>query len=145
MCEGKKGHFDRFLSLPTTSPLRESQDIRAALRLLDKSGVDICITVTPSARSPYFNMVRFYDEELVEIVTTHDQEVSRRQDAPLVYDITTVAYVTSPAFVMNSQSIFSGRVGAVTVPKNRAVDIDDIYDFIFAEAILERGALSGPD
>ncbi len=48
----------------------------------------------------------------------------------------TVAYVTSPTFVLNHNGVFQGRVKMVQVPKERAVDIDTLFDFQMAEAIL---------
>ena len=61
---------------------------------------------------------------------------SRRQDAPIVYDMTTVAYVLRPNFILQKKNIFDGKVKSVVVPKQRAVDIDDIYDFKMAEIIF---------
>ena len=131
------GSFDRFVSLPATSPLRNEHDVIAAIDKLESTGADICISVTPANRSPYFNMVKFNNEELVEIVIKPDGAVSRRQDAPAVFDITTVVYVAAVPFIQQQSSIFAGKVVATIVPKNRAVDIDDIYDFMFAEAVLQ--------
>ena len=62
----------------------------------------------------------------------------RRQDVPLMYDLTTVAYALQTDFIVKSQKIFDGRVKSVIVPKERAVDIDDIYDFKFAQMILQE-------
>tara|TARA_B100000575_G_C23132554_1_gene657214 strand:- start:1893 stop:2600 length:708 start_codon:yes stop_codon:yes gene_type:complete len=130
------GLFHRFVSLPATSPLRGMEDVCAALKKIDSSSSDICISVTPANRSPYFNMVRFLPDHSVEVLNNTKTTVNRRQDSPDVYDITTVVYATTAQYIKDNQSIFSGRVTAVVVPKNRAVDIDDIYDLIWAEAIL---------
>jgi N-acylneuraminate cytidylyltransferase len=54
----------------------------------------------------------------------------------------TVAYVARPEFVMNHLGIFAGRVRAVTVPTERAVDIDTLLDFKIAECLLEVRGLS---
>ena len=133
------GAFERFVSLPTTSPLRNEQDVQAALDKLDSSGADICVSVTPANRSPYFNMVRFQADDSVELVIKPEGSVSRRQDAPIVFDITTVVYAAAATFIQQHSSIFGGKVVATVVPKIRAVDIDDIYDFMFAEAVLHNG------
>ncbi len=133
------GVFDRFVSLPATSPLRNESDVLAALNKLNSSDADICISVSPANRSPYFNMVKVAEDGNVEIVIKPEGAVSRRQDAPEVYDITTVVYATSVNFVQEQSSIFSGKVVATIVPKVRAVDIDDIFDFMFAESILKSG------
>ncbi|PHR89010.1 MAG: acylneuraminate cytidylyltransferase [Leeuwenhoekiella sp.] len=132
------GKFDGFVSLPATSPLRNIDDVEAAIAKRKCAGADICISVTPASRSPYFNMVKQINEDLVELVIKPDGEIARRQDAPAVFDITTVVYATTCDFVLNHYGIFAGKVTSVEVPKERAVDIDDIYDFKLAEAIIQE-------
>lgn len=132
------GSFDGFVSLPATSPLRSVEDIEAAIMQRTIQRADICISITPASRSPYFNMVKIVDNGLVELVNSPQGEVVRRQDAPAVFDITTVVYATTPTFVLENYGIFSGHVTSIEVPKERAVDIDDIYDFRLAEAIISE-------
>ena len=43
-----------------------------------------------------------------------------------------------PEFILNSQSIFDGVVRAVRVPRERSVDIDSLFDFEVAEALLSK-------
>jgi len=136
----KYGHFDNFVSLPATSPLRSAKDVESAISKHTQKKADICISVTPASRSPYFNMVKIGAEGGVSLVNPPQSEVSRRQDAPEVFDITTVVYVSTTHFILNSYGIFSGEVTSITVPKERAVDIDDIYDFKLAEAIIQAGS-----
>lgn len=131
------GSFDGFVSLPATSPLRSQEDVEAAILKRQADTADICIAVTPASRSPYFNMVKHNEAAFVELVNQPEGEVSRRQDAPKVFDITTVVYATTPEFVLNNYGLFSGKVASIEVPKARAVDIDDIYDFRLAEAIIK--------
>jgi CMP-N-acetylneuraminic acid synthetase len=127
--------FDVFLSLPATSPLRGRVDVENCLEALDLA-TDVVITVTPSARSPYFNMVT-KDQSGFASVVLGSAQFKRRQDVPHMYDITTVAYATRPDFVMSSNRLFDGRVRAVMVPKERAVDIDDEFDFKVAQALFQ--------
>jgi len=133
------GEFDGFVSLPVTSPLRAVEDVEGAIEKLRNSHADICISITAASRSPFFNMVKSTNDGFVELVNCPSTNVTRRQDAPEVFDITTVVYATTPDFVLNSYGLFSGKVTSVEVPKKRAVDIDDIYDFRLAEAILLEG------
>lgn len=133
------GEFDVFLSLPATSPLRNKEDVTAAIEQLVKTEADICIGVTLANRSPYFNMVKLDANGFCRLVNEPNSDVTRRQDAPVVYDITTVVYAANPNFIMNGNGLFSGRVTTVEIPKVRSVDIDDIYDFKMAEAILLEG------
>ncbi|RIW11786.1 acylneuraminate cytidylyltransferase family protein [Vibrio harveyi] len=135
----KYGPFDRFVSLPTTSPLRSVGDVEGAIKQIAGNDADVCIGITPANRSPYFNMVRRDEAGDVQLMNLIEGGVARRQDAPVAFDITTVVYVTSPSYILQNQSLFAGRVTSIEVPKERAVDIDDIYDFKLAEAIVEGG------
>ena len=131
----KGEQFDIFLSLPATSPLRDKSDVMACLDALDEE-TDVVITVTPAARSPYFNMVS-RDKEGRSSILIASNGYTRRQDAPQAYDMTTVAYVFRPNFISQSNGLFEGKVKSVIVPKERAIDIDDEYDFKFADLILQ--------
>jgi len=135
--EQNYGEFSGFISLPATSPLRGVEDVEAAIEQRIKVDADICISVTPASRSPYFNMVKKTQDGLVSLVNEPESDVTRRQDAPEVFDITTVVYTATKQFILNNYGLFSGKVTSIEVPKARAVDIDDIYDFRLAEAILQ--------
>jgi len=138
--ENHYGKFKYFVSLPATSPLRNVPDVEGAIAKLKNSIADICISVTPASRSPYFNMVKLLGDETCELVITPEGAVTRRQDAPEVFDITTVVYAASTEFILQEYGLFSGKVTTITVPKERAVDIDDLYDFKMAEAILSMNS-----
>ncbi|MBL3824562.1 MULTISPECIES: acylneuraminate cytidylyltransferase family protein [unclassified Marinobacter] len=125
--------FDTFLSLPATSPLRSTHDVQAAINALNFQ-TDAVITVTPAARSPFFNMVSRELDGSTSILCPSDGYV-RRQDTPEAFDVTTVAYVLKKSFIMQRNGLFEGRLKSVVVPKERAVDIDDILDFKFAELL----------
>lgn len=124
------------VSLPTTAPLRLPIDIENCLDEFEKGDVDIVITVTDAHRSPYFNMVKTNADGTVHLVNPTQPTITRRQDAPEVCDMATVCYVANAVFVMTHNSTFEGRVKAVHVPKERALDIDTLFDFQIAEAIL---------
>jgi len=132
--EAKGEFFDCFISLPATSPLRNKNDIINCINLLDKN-TDIVVTVAETSRSPYFNMVK-KDQDYVKLLIEGEKSYSRRQDAPLNYDMTTVAYVAHTSYIKNNNKIFDGRVKASLVPKERSVDIDDEFDFKMAEVLM---------
>jgi N-acylneuraminate cytidylyltransferase len=88
-------------------------------------------------------MVKQLGNNLIELVNKPTNSISRRQDAPEVFDITTVVYVANVEFIMSHDNIFDGVVTSVVVPRHRAVDIDDMYDFNFAESILNNTVSEG--
>ena len=124
------------VSVPTTAPLRIPTDIENCLDEYENGDADMVITVSDAHRSPYFNMVKTNADGTVGLVNPPQSNISRRQDAPKVYDMATVCYVMASEFVMTHQSIFEGRVKAVQVPTERAIDIDTLLDFQIAESLL---------
>lgn len=127
---------DILISVPVTSPLRNVEDLENCLNEFKKSKADIVITVTDPHRNPYFNMVKINEEGLADLVITPEKKITRRQEAPDVFDMTTVAYVTTPKFVLEKNGIFSGKVRHVYIPIERALDIDTPFDFRIAELLL---------
>jgi CMP-N-acetylneuraminic acid synthetase len=126
------------VSIPTTAPLRIALDIENCLDEFEKTNADIVITVTEAHRSPYFNMIKTNTDGTVGLVIEPEFLISRRQDVPAVYDMTTVCYVAKPEFVIKYDSIFEGCVRPVYVPTERAIDIDTLLDFQLAEYLLNR-------
>ena len=126
------------VSVPVTAPLRRPEDIERCLDLYSKGGADVIVTVSQAHRSPYFNMVQRRPDGTVALVVQTSREFARRQDVPAVFDMTTIAYVVDPEFVLSRDSIFQGRVKAVEIPPERAIDIDTLLDFEMAEFLLSR-------
>ena len=100
-------------------------------------GVDIVITATESQSNPWFNMVKIYESGKTERVI-HNKNITRRQDAPKCFDMTSVAFVTRPEFVINSQAFWDGNVATVLIPPERAIDIDSKLDLDFARFLVDR-------
>jgi len=133
--EEKFGRFERFLSLPATAPLRSQQDVERCLNRLDKE-TDVVISMTPATRSPWFNMV--YQGPKGDLRLLVEGNYTRRQDAPIGYDVTTLAYVLRPEFILSNQRYWDGRVKGVEIPPERALDIDTPLDLEIARFLQTR-------
>jgi len=129
---------DVFVSVPTTAPLRLPEDIESCLEVYSNQDADLVLTVSPAHRNPWFNMVSLQADGTVELVNNPKGSVTRRQDAPEVFDISTVAYVANPKFILEGGSLFSGRVHAAKIPVERAIDIDTLHDFEIAEFLMKK-------
>lgn len=125
------------VSVPATSPLRLPQDIERCLDKFEEGNSDIVITVSDAKRSPYFNMVKLDADDNAGLVIPPASSIARRQDVPAVYDIATVAYVARPDFILSHNALFEGRVQAVHVPAERAIDIDTELDFAIAQSLMQ--------
>tara|TARA_Y100000816_G_scaffold271169_1_gene235498 strand:+ start:4377 stop:5063 length:687 start_codon:yes stop_codon:yes gene_type:complete len=133
--KNKKIEFDIFVSLPTTSPLRSKNDVLKTIKKLNKNS-DIILTANKSVRSPYFNIVKknqngFYN-------TVIKKKIFRRQDAPLTFDLNTVAFVTTPEYISESNSMFDGNVSISQIPVERSLDIDTKFDLKIAKILMKN-------
>lgn len=129
-----------FVSIPPTSPLRAVEDVDACIRTVLENDVDLVFTVKPAERNPYFNMVVLDEQGYARLVIPSHEHIHQRQAAPPVYDMATVAYGARPEFVLKANFMFEGKVKAVVVPPERAVDIDTELDFRFVEFLLNRSS-----
>tara|TARA_Y100000590_G_scaffold470706_1_gene668063 strand:- start:162 stop:854 length:693 start_codon:yes stop_codon:yes gene_type:complete len=129
--------FDKFISLPCTSPLRSKEDVVKCINRKNNKN-DMVITYCKTNHNPYFNMVMHKKNNQLKKIMNLKKNIIRRQDAPKIFDMCTVAYVTSPSFIVNNNNLFDGRTEGVEIHKNRSIDIDDILDFKFAEYIYSK-------
>ena len=62
-----------------------------------------------------------------------------RQELPESFQLSGAVYAVRIAALMRSAiSLLTGEVGAVVVPAERSIDIDDAMDFAIAEVLLTR-------
>jgi CMP-N-acetylneuraminic acid synthetase len=127
--------IENIIVLPSTAPLRSIEDVNNCITEFEKGDVDSIITVSDAKRNPYFNMI-IHDNNGYSSIVINNNEINRRQDAPKVYDMTTVAYIIKSKFIKKSNGIFEGKVRSVNIPEERAIDIDTILDFKIAEFLI---------
>ncbi len=131
-------HYN-FVSLPCISPLRSEEDIINTINFYEKNNFDLVFTIAISDRSPYVNMVEFNSTGEVSLSKTIDsKKIYRRQDSPKIYNIVPSVYVTSPKYIKENESMWSGKLSGYEIPISRSVDIDTYKDFKFAEMLFKE-------
>ena len=137
MKENRDVEVDAFVSIPPTAPLRIVEDVDNCIHCFLENEVDVVITVKKTSRHPSFNMVFLDKDKSPRLALPSDKYMTHRQSIDPVYDVTTVAYVARPEFVLNAvSSVYEGNLKAVLIPEERAVDIDSELDFQFAEYLM---------
>lgn len=135
---------DVIVSLPPTAPLRSVIDIQKVIESLATGPADMVVTYAQASHNPWFTIVTVGSQGDISIVNTaQTSAISRRQDAPLVYNITPVAYASTLKYVIETESLFGGTIRGVEVPSERAIDIDTELDFRIAEFLFTHKA-NGP-
>lgn len=130
--------FDTMVSLPATAPLRTPESVIKSIEIYREGGCDAVVVCKEASRSPYFNMVKLDDNGYADVVIRPSSAVGRRQDCKPVYDMTTIAYVTSPDFALNNPYLWDGKVKIHLVDRVTGLDIDDALDFELAEYFMAK-------
>tara|TARA_B100000315_G_C14537875_1_gene569380 strand:+ start:199 stop:915 length:717 start_codon:yes stop_codon:yes gene_type:complete len=129
--------FEFLVDLDATSPLRTVDDIKGAYEQLVKENADIVITASPCRKNPYFNMVEIIDGR-IEKVKKMKTSLTRRQDAPAVYDMNASIYIWKRSVLLNLNTLFTHKTSLYIMPEERSVDIDTELDWEFVEFIIGK-------
>ena len=129
---------ETLVSVPTTAPLRQTEDILNCLALFEKVQPDLVVTSAPSPHNPYFNLFQHFESGEVKVPMLKSENSFRRQNVPQVNFITPICYVAKSSYVMNCQNLYEGTVRDFSVDPERAVDIDTLVEFEFAEFLLSK-------
>lgn len=123
--------------LEATSPLRLPEDVSACLAMLDGEDLDSVATFT----EPHLNPHRAWRIEQGRPRPFIDgaDPWQPRQALPEAWQLNGAVY----AFVVDrlpqtGANVLFGRMGAVTMPRDRSVDIDEALDFAIVETILKE-------
>lgn len=129
--------FDTLVDLDATSPLRNIEDILNVLNMLEEGFYQNIITVTPSKKSPYFNVVEKIEGDRITLSKALEKKIIRRQDAPITYDMNASIYAWIRKSLFNeNHSVINEATGIYTMPAERSVDIDSEIDFLFVEFLM---------
>ena len=83
-------------------------------------------------------MVKKNKKNILKLVINKKKKYFRRQDVPKIFNLTTLAYVASPNYILKIKNILDGRVFGNIVPQKRALDIDTSFDLNMAKLLLKR-------
>lgn len=129
---------DLFVSVPCTSPLRTSGDLKRMINFFIKNKADAVVGIYRSGRSPFFNIVKKDKNYRVRMLMKSKKKYARRQDCPPVYNLTTFAFILKTTFLMKSNNLYSGKVLGYEMDNKRSVDIDTLEDLNYAEYLNKK-------
>lgn len=136
-CEREGVAIDAVVLLQPTSPFRQASQIREAMALFERrraeGGVDMVVSAVETRANPYY--VLFEEGPDGFLVPSKKSEVSRRQDAPKVWEYNGAIYVMDKeALRASPPSGFTRRVPMV-MDEVTSFDIDTPLDWKIAEVI----------
>ena len=143
----KKFHI--CFDLDITSPLRNDDDIKNSLKKFKRSKCNNLFSVCLAKKNPYFNMVEKYKNS-IRIVKfkketnkysrsfSSDFNIIRRQDAPIVFEMNASIYIYKREALINRHKLINNKTGYYVMPRNRSIDIDDIYDLKLVKMLMKK-------
>ena len=126
----------RVVLLQPTSPLRHPDDIRAAVALHARAGFDLVMSVSPAPAQVL--KYGFVQDGRFEPIRRAEFCFMNRQDLPPLHRPNGAVYVFDADWFRGRGRLATDNIGAVEMPQERAIDIDDAADLARAEAILSQ-------
>ena len=130
--------FDTVMLLQPTSPLRSQDDIRSAFKLLEEKEGDAVISVCEAEHSPLWCNTLPENLCMDQFIRT-DLFNKQRQQLGKFYRLNGAIYLLKTELVDRVNELYNKNCFAYVMKKEHSIDIDDIYDFRMAEAILKEG------
>ncbi len=126
--------IEDFMVLQPTSPLRTAQDIDSAYQLFRNHNADSVISYTEEVHPITWHK---YLEEDGRILNIFDDKMVNRQALRKSYYPNGAIYIFKTSLIRKRQ-FYTHNSFAYLMPRERAVDIDMIDDFKFAEYLMSN-------
>lgn len=134
--------YDYILDMDITSPMRNVDDLKSALEIIDSDeGAVNIFSVSPASRNPYFNMVEQKETGYYGVVVGQKGEIFSRQKTPAVYDMNASFYFYKRSFFdMGYRSAITDK-SLIYITPHICFDLDHSIDFEFMEYLIKNGKL----
>lgn len=129
--------FDSVMLLQPTSPLRTAEDIIAAFELLKEKKADAVVSVCAAEHSPLWCNTLPENLCMNRFIRTGLSNKPRQQ-LDKFYRLNGAIYLLKAELVDRASNLYNENCYAYVMEKEHSIDIDDIYDFRMAEAILKE-------
>lgn len=132
--------FDTVALLQPTSPLRTAQDIVGAYDLFASKKARAVVALCEAGHSPLLCNHLPIDGSLDGFINPNAS--CPRQKHGVFYRINGAIYIARIPFIENTVNLYQAGCYGYVMPKGRSVDIDDEIDFLIAQALIHREAIT---
>lgn len=133
----KGENYDTIVLLQPTSPLREPADIKRAVEIYKESGADMVVSVAEARTNPYYNAFETDNDGFLKI-SKGEGNLTRRQDAPKVWEFTGAIYVIKVSALREKSITKFDRILPLPTKRETAIDIDEEMDFLVCEEMIKK-------
>ena len=129
--------FDSIVCLDATVPFIKIRDIDNSIKLLRKSNCDQVVGVYKQHLNPYFNMVEKNSNGFLEFSKKLKIRPKRRQDAPIVYQLTGL-YVFNVKQLLKYSTILAPKTLPYEIDLETGLMIDHEIEFKIADLLVKN-------
>lgn len=137
--EARGETFHRVVLLQPTSPFRKLEDIKGSIKVWNPD-LDMVVSVCQSKSNPYYNMFELDSEGYLN-VSKGDGQITRRQDAPPVFEYNGAVYVMTVDSLMKSPISKFSKIIPYEMSASSSIDLDTPEDWEIAEILYKKREL----
>ncbi len=132
-----KKKFNICFDLDVTSPLRNVNDIKKALKKFKNGNYSNLFSVCEAKKNPYFNLIEKKNNTYV-ISKKNNKMFFSRQKSPKVFEMNASIYIFDRNFLLKKSKLIGKRTSVFLMPRERSIDIDDKFDLNLVKHILRK-------
>lgn len=129
--------FDYIALLEPTSPIRNIDDIDEMIEKLDREFLKFDAIVSLGNVREHPALMKKIEGEIVVPFDSNQPFLNRRQDLEATYFPFGVCYLIKVDALRKFKTFYPSRTGGFIIKDFQCVEIDDLYDFKYAEILLE--------
>lgn len=137
MLESQGRIYDLVVLLQPTAPLRSTGDIDGAIVLILESNADSVVSFSEVGRFHPYYMYSIEQNSAKPFISLPDYGMQRQQ-FPDVYIRNGALYIVRTDVLMRTGDIYGSETQAFQMPLERAVNIDTMDDWEYAEFLINR-------
>lgn len=131
----------RVCSLQVTSPLRSARDIDKAIRKLERTEAESCISISKYVTAPQWAVSgdkNGYLQEYFDFGTLWGDEHTRSQDIPELFHPNGAIFVATIEAWKQNESFYSSRTVGYEMPPERSFDIDEPWELELVRELITQ-------
>jgi N-acylneuraminate cytidylyltransferase len=138
--ESKGQQVDVVILLQPTSPFRKVSFVKEAVELYNED-LDMVVSVKETSANPYYNCFEEDKNGFLSISKSISHPITRRQDAPKVWEYNGSIYVINPISLKNKGMQHFTKIRKYPMSELYSVDIDQPFDWKVAELLLNENMI----
>lgn len=129
-------NYESLMILQPTSPLRDESHIVGSVKLFKDKSANSVVSMCECEHSPLLTKQLGENKNLDGFLS--DLYKFRRQDFNKFYRLNGAIYLLKMDYFLKYKNFYKEKSYAFIMDKNKSVDIDDIYDFKYAEFLIKN-------